>query len=187
MVCHIDAAICRQSRVKNLSLPASDFMVQCNGNPCKEVLSPEGAHFTLSHRAILWVQESVIFPVRSQINPFPSKFVKGFFPTIGLLCHTWTPLLLDCPVQVHEKHPFSHSDNFEGQPTLYYAMAGKKWANFPTTYFNKDVVFWPSQHSSWLCYFYSHGSIKFSSSGWKRVRGYPLSFHPNIESGLSQN
>lgn len=130
MVCHIDAAICRQSRVKNLSLPASDFMVQCNGNPCKEVLSPEGAHFTLSHRAILWVQESVIFPVRSQINPFPSKFVKGFFPTIGLLCHTWTPLLLDCPVQVHEKHPFSHSDNFEGQ--LYIMQwQGKNGLTFP--------------------------------------------------------
>lgn len=130
----------KQTRVKNLSLPAFHFMVQCNGNPCQKPLNPEGAHFTLSHRSILWFQELVIFPFRSQINSFPSKFVKGFFCTISLLCHTWTPLL-DCPVQGHEQNPFSHLVNFEEQPM---AMAEKKWTNFPTSYFKKDMVFWPS-------------------------------------------
>lgn len=43
----------KQTRVKNLSLPPFDFMEQCNENPCREALSPEGAHFTLSHRSIL--------------------------------------------------------------------------------------------------------------------------------------
>lgn len=115
-------------------------------------------------RSILWVQESVIFPLRSQINPFPSKFFKGFFPTISR-----TSLLLDCPVQRHEQNPFGHFCHLEEQPTLYYAMAEKNGQTFPPLILRK---MWSSGlHSTQPgCYFYSHGlghqrSFKFSSSG----------------------
>lgn len=79
---------------KNLSLIAFDFMVQSNGNSSKEALSHEGTHFTLSHKSILWLQESVIFPLRSQINPFPSKFVKVFSPTATCVTHGFLCFLI---------------------------------------------------------------------------------------------
>jgi len=106
---------------KILSLPTFQFTVQCNGSPSKEgstLLSCRGSfHYPIP--ATYCMQESVIFLLRKQINPFLSKFFKGFFLTTSLRCHMSAPLLLDCPHQGQRQNPSSYLDHSQEQPTLY--------------------------------------------------------------------